>query len=367
LIVPRTQEQWYREILDALPIAILVLNGDLNVVMANKRVSTLLTLPSRGDGLGIQQIIPHDGLLKQLCEVQQHGGTREVELHLLPPQGFFKGITAVKAWAVRIHPGETAGPWVVLLLEDLSERIRLEQQLIQSEKLAGMGQLAASLAHELGNPLRIMSATLQYLYQRLQQHDDALADNMAVILDNLQRMDELLKTLAGFMGPERPHIECLNLHQTLSHVLTFVAKEAEGHQVTIHMDFEPMLCPCKANHRQLKQVFLNRIKNVLEAMPAGGHLTVSVRRLISAASTAKTELLIAVRDTGIGIADTDLDVIFRPFYSTKKQGTGLGLPFCRWVIEEHGGEIWVHSQHGKGTAVTIRLPVTPEGEDDGPA
>ena len=72
-----------------------------------------------------------------------------------------------------------------MLLEDLSERIRLEQQLIQSEKLAGMGQLAASLAHELGNPLSIMSATLQYLYQRLQQNNDALADNMAVILDNL--------------------------------------------------------------------------------------------------------------------------------------------------------------------------------------
>ena len=214
-----------------------------------------------------------------------------MELHLLPPQGYFKGISAVKACVVGIHPDETEGPSVVMLLEDLSERIRLEQQLIQSEKLAGMGQLAASLAHELGNPLSIMSATLQYLYQRLQQNNDALADNMAVILDNLQRMDELLKTLAGFMGPEQPHIECLDLHQTLSHVLTFVAKEAEGHQVTIHTDFEPMLCPCKADHRQLKQVFLSLFKNTLEAMPAGGYLTVSVRRLISAASTAKPELL----------------------------------------------------------------------------
>jgi hypothetical protein len=72
--------------------------------MANKRVSSLLTLPSQGEGLSIQRIIPHDGLLKQLREVQQHGGTREVELHLLPPQGYFKGITAVKAWAVRVRP-----------------------------------------------------------------------------------------------------------------------------------------------------------------------------------------------------------------------------------------------------------------------
>jgi two-component system NtrC family sensor kinase len=151
LIAPRTQEEWYREILNALPIAILVLNGHLNVVMANKRVSSLLTVPSQGEGLNIQRIILHDGLLKKLREVQQHGGTREVELHLLSPHSFFKGITAVKAWAVGIHPGETEGPSVVMLLEDLSERIRLEQQLIQSEKLAGMGQLAASLAHELGN------------------------------------------------------------------------------------------------------------------------------------------------------------------------------------------------------------------------
>jgi signal transduction histidine kinase len=238
----------------------------------------------------------------------------------------------------------------------LSERIRLEQQLIHSEKLAGMGQLAASLAHELGNPLSIMSATLQYLYKRLQE----------VILDNLQRMDELLKTLAGFMGPERPRIECLDIQQTLSHVLTFVAREAEEHQVKIHTDFEPTLILCQADHRQLKQVFLNLFKNALEAMPTGGHLTISVRRRVDPAPSAKPELLIDIQDTGIGIADTDLDAIYRPFYSTKKQGTGLGLPFCRRVIEEHAGEISVQSQLGKGTTVAIRLPVAQEGEGDEP-
>lgn len=363
--IPPTREQLYRDILDALPIAILVLDGHLNVLMANKGISSLMTLPNHGEGLRIQQLIPHERLHKQLGEVQRHGGTREVELHLLPRQGFFKGIAALKAIAVGIHPGELEGPSVLMLLEDLSERIRLEQQLIQSEKLAGMGQLAASLAHELGNPLTVMSSTLQYLHKCLRERGDSLAEKMEVILDNLARMDELLKTLVGFAGPERPHHECLDMQQTLSHVLTFVAKEAEAHKVTIHTDFEPTPAPCWADHRQLRQVFLNLFKNALEAMPGGGRLTVKVRRLASPTSSDQSELCIEVSDTGIGIEAMDLEMIFRPFYSTKKQGTGLGLPFCRRVIEEHGGEISVHSRRGEGTTVTIRLPVTRDGESHG--
>jgi len=351
----------YRDILDALPIAILVLDGHLNVLMANKGISSLMTLANRGEGLRIQQLIPHERLHKQLREVQRHGGTREVELHLLPRQGFFKGITALKAIAVGIHPGEFEGPAVLMLLEDLSERIRLEQQLIQSEKLAGMGQLAASLAHELGNPLSVMSSTLQYLHGCLRERDDPLAEKMEVILDNLARMDELLKTLVGFTGPERPHHECLDIQQTLSHVLTFVAKEAEAHRVTIQTDFEPMPEPCWADHRQLKQVFLNLFKNALEAMPRGGCLAVKVRRVARSTSSDQPTICIEVSDTGIGIEEADLEMIFRPFYSTKKQGTGLGLPFCRRVIEEHGGEIGIHSRRGEGTTVTICLPATPEG------
>jgi signal transduction histidine kinase len=213
-----------------------------------------------------------------------------------------------------------------------------------------------------------MSATLQYMQQRLHEKHDSLAAEMEMILENLNRMDELLKCLVEFTGPERPHVEYQDIPRTLSQVLTFVAKEAEGRKVTIHTDFERNVPPCLADHRKLKQVFLNLFKNALEAMPEGGRLSVRVTLVRHAAAAQRPVLSIEVSDTGIGIPEGDLDAIFRPFYSTKKGGTGLGLPFCRRVIEEHGGEISVQRQRGRGTAVTLRLPMTPPGrEEDEPA
>ena len=355
----------YRDIVDALPVALFVLDNRLNVIVANRSASALLATDGREQGRRILDLIPHTGLAKQLRDVQCEGGVREVELHLLSPQG---GLKAVKATIVRLETSGIAGPSSLVLLEDISEKIRLEQQLVHSEKLAGMGELAASVAHELGNPLSIMSATLQYMQQRLHAKHDSLAAEMEVILDNLSRMDELLRSLAEFTGPERPHFESHDMQRTLSQVLTFVAKEAEAHQVMLQTEFEPGLTPCWADHRKLKQVFLNLFKNALEAMPVGGRLSVKAKLVRKAAAAEEPNLSIEVSDTGIGIPPGDLDLIFRPFYSTKKGGTGLGLSFCRRVIGEHGGEISVHSQSGRGTTVSIRLPVVPPGRGiDGPA
>ncbi|MBI4639620.1 MAG: GHKL domain-containing protein, partial [Candidatus Tectomicrobia bacterium] len=180
-------------------------------------------------------------------------------------------------------------------------------------------------------------------------------------LDNVNEMHRLLKSLSEFSGPERPHLEYLDIHQSLSQVLAFVVKEAEGRKVKIETDFRESL-PISADHKKLKQVFLNFFKNALEAMPEGGRLSVKTRLASGDFSEKKSGMTIQISDTGVGIAQEEIDFIFRPFYSTKKGGTGLGLSFCQRIIEEHGGEITVDSQIGRGTTFTILLPLKRERE-----
>jgi len=342
----------------------VVLDAEQKVVMANRSFSSLFMPQECKRGMFFHEFLPHEGLQRQLWEVTREGGQRQVELHLFRPLGVIK---AIKATVIGIHTQGTAGRYCLVLLEDISERIRMEQQLVQSEKLAAMGELAASVAHELGNPLSAMSATLQYMQQRLHRTNALLAEELEVILDNVSRMHELLKSLAEFTGPERPYVTRDDIQRGLSQVLTLVAKEAEGRKVSVETAFEPILPLYRADHRKLKQVFLNLLKNALEAMPEGGRLAVRVKLVGAAASAKKACLAIEVSDTGVGIRDAEIDTVFRPFYSTKSGGRGLGLPFCRRVIEEHGGEMSIHSQWGKGTTVAIRLPIAPEGEEDGAA
>lgn len=354
----------FQDIVDALPVALVVLDEEQKVVMANRSFSSLLMPQECKKGMLFLEFFPHEGLQRQLWEVKREGGRRQVELHLFRPQDVIK---AIKATVIGFITQGTAGRYCLVLLEDISEHIRLEQQLVQSEKLAAMGELAASVAHELGNPLSAMSATLEYMQQRLHRTNASLAKELEVMRDNVSRMHELLKSLAEFTGPEQPHVTRDDIRRGLSQVLTFVAKEAEARKVIVETAFEPIVPACWADHRKLKQVFLNLLKNALEAMPGGGRLAVRVKLVGAAAAAKEPCLAIEVSDTGVGIREAEMETVFRPFYSTKSGGRGLGLPFCRRVIEEHGGEIRLHSQWGKGTTVAIWLPLASEREEDGAA
>ncbi|HEV8715123.1 MAG TPA: ATP-binding protein [Candidatus Binatia bacterium] len=238
----------------------------------------------------------------------------------------------------------------LLLLEDISEKVRWEEQLLQAEKLSGMAELAATVAHELGNPLGIIFSTLQYVQAHL--HDNQFHEEIAVILDQVERMHDLLRTLMDVTGPTEPRFTREQVERLFTQVLTLIAKEAEKRRVFIHTDFTPKLLPCLVDSRQLKQVFLNLCKNALEAMPAGGTLTVAIRPSVEVGG-----LVIEVMDTGGGIPPEDLNRIWKPFYSTKASGRGLGLSLSRRVVEQHGGDIHVHSMHGKGTTFCIVLPL----------
>jgi len=352
----------YESVFSALPLGILVLNKDQRIICANKTFYSLFnSREEESEGKHVQDFLPGRELENHIRCVQTDREVREVELHLKDLGGETK---ALKATAIGITVLDIVNaPTVLLVLEDISERLKLEEQLVQSEKLAGMGELAASITHELGNPLSVMSSTLQYIQGRLKGKEDDISNEIDVIVDSLKRMDELLRGLSDFKTPELLRFEQGDIHKALSQVLTLVSREARNTNIEIKTDLTPNLPMCWHDTRQLKQVFLNLFKNAIEAMPFGGYLMVRTWFSPAESSGSRSNIIIEVSDTGVGISEEELRLIFKPFYSKKKGGSGLGLPFCRRVIEAHHGTITVKSLSGKGTTFTISIPLGRRKDD----
>jgi len=348
----------YEAILDVLPHAILVVDNELKVVMHNRICENLLEMSVEEiEGRQLSEVIPHRDLQNQARIVvqNQEAGTKVVELHLDTEKESSK---ILKATITALHLKDMETPLCLITLEDITQHMQLEEQLVQSEKLAGMGLLASSMAHELGNPLSIMASTLQYIQDTLLgDSNQKLREAIETIMDNIHQMHILLGSLSDFTGSKRPQFEFCSLQHILSQLLTFIGGEAEIHNISIQQEFDGGIPSCQIDSREIKQLFLNLFKNAIEAMPQGGRLGVKMYLVRKDSSRNEDRVRVEISDTGVGINEADLQYIFRPFYSTKSKGTGLGLPFCRRVAEEHGGEISLKSEVRRGTTFMVTLPI----------
>jgi signal transduction histidine kinase len=317
----------------------------------------------------ITKLIPHDNLELML---RDFGVRRTKVIETCVPAAGRGGapltlkINAVRLaqWAALSQARRPSGRAVakrefrLLVLEDISEKAMLEQQVVDAEKQAAMGQLAAGILHEVANPLAGVGSNLMFVRGALT--DSASPDITRALdasLDQLDQMRQLLGTLSGFPGRTAPRFEMADLHDVLRRSVTFVEKDAERRRIRIAVSFAMPAVTCEMDVRLMRQVLLNLLKNALEAMPNGGRL--DVRTSYRAGRDREPASVgIEIADTGVGIADADLRRVFRPLFSTKPRGAGLGLSFCRQTVEEHGGEIRLASRgKGYGTTAFISLPV----------
>ncbi len=343
-------KQFYESIIKALPYAFLVLSDEFKVIHCNQSCEILLS-KTKNEILGrdLSEFLLHKELRDQVKLVLQSNVTKLVELHLEDTKILRAVITPLSTMT------QDGGISCLITLEDINERVRLEEQLVQSEKLAGMGLLAATIAHELGNPLSIMSSTLQYIRDTVTNQTiqaSSIIEAIDTIMDSIGQMHGLLRSLSGFTGSQRPHFEPTNLCWVLSQMLAFIHKEADTRKINVYHQFDDNLPDCYVVPREIKQVFLNLLKNAIEAMPNGGDLHIRLHY-----AENKDAICVDITDTGHGISEAELYLIFRAFYSTKTDGTGLGLSFCRRVVDEHGGEIKVKSQLDKGSTFSVILPI----------
>jgi PAS domain S-box-containing protein len=241
--------------------------------------------------------------------------------------------------------------WVQLMCIDLSERQRLEGQLIQSEKMAAIGQLAAGIAHELRNPLAIVMNALWHLRQLVDGTNPEVKEDLGIAEEEIVRAQAIIKSLLEFSRESGAELERVDVNDLLTRTLQLLGKYLQNHGVRVTTEFQPTP-PCVANANAMRQILLNLITNAVQAMPDGGALL--LRTGVAGADRVRLE----VHDTGIGIPANHLQDIFNPFYTTKApgQGTGLGLSVVHSIVQRYRGDIRVTSTVGAGTTFTIELP-----------
>jgi PAS domain S-box-containing protein len=239
---------------------------------------------------------------------------------------------------------------LVAVGRDLTERKRLEAQLIQSAKLTSLGVMAGGIAHEIRNPLAISSAAAQLLLER--PEDEEFREEAAEkIHSGVQRASYIIENLLKFARPPEERMVAVDIGETLEETLSLLANQLRVHRIELRKEFAPALLPVIGNKSLLQQVFSNMILNACNAMPDGGSLTV-----VTQATKAGVEIQFS--DTGCGISPEHLPKIFDPFFTTMPvgKGVGLGLSISYSIIQQHQGTIEVRSVVGKGTTFTVRLP-----------
>jgi PAS domain S-box-containing protein len=241
-----------------------------------------------------------------------------------------------------------------------NELSSMTQQLWQASKLATMGELAASVAHELNNPLATISLYAEVLVGQLNAADPNRRP-LLVIEQEVERMATLVSNLLLFSRRSHRQMSTVDLSEELTTLLDFVHYHLSSHRIDIVQDFAAALPAVEADRQQLRQVFLNLISNASDAMPGGGTLT--VRSRVGAMPDRPRAVVVEFADTGIGVQTSDLPRLWEPFFTTKPEGKGigLGLAICRRTVEQHHGTIEIDTRPGQGTTVRITLPVADEG------
>ncbi|MBC7251140.1 MAG: GAF domain-containing protein [Anaerolineae bacterium] len=249
-------------------------------------------------------------------------------------------------------------------VKGVAEELRASQaRLVQSVKLAAMGKLAASIAHEINNPLQAVQSCM-YLVAEAADPQDPNTRYLDIARQELDRIARIVQRMLDFYRPGDEGRRPTAVGALLDDVLTLMHKQLEQGHVQVQTDYEPDLPIVMAVADHLKQVFLNIILNALEAMPQGGLLRISTSA--HQAEDGQRTVSIAFQDTGVGIPEEALDQIFDPFYSTRPGGTGLGLAVSYDIVARHGGRIEVESQVGQGSTFTVILPAkTNSGNDEG--
>jgi two-component system nitrogen regulation sensor histidine kinase GlnL len=248
-----------------------------------------------------------------------------------------------------------------LVLRDLTHRKELEEDLKRSDRLAQLGVLAAGLAHEIKNPLGGIRGSAQLLRRSLAK-DDSLLECTDIMVREVDRVNRLIEQLLDLSRPVRLQLAALNIHEVLDEVLFLEAQTIDPENFKIRKYFDPSLPPIWGDREQLTQVFLNLVKNGVEAMNGRGCLTVSTRietdfHIREPGKGRANFIWIDIKDEGPGIREEDLSHIFSPFFTTKNNGTGLGLATAYRVIREHGGLIRVDSRAGTGAVFKVSLLV----------
>ncbi|GIV18279.1 MAG: signal transduction histidine kinase [Armatimonadota bacterium] len=351
--------EYTRNLLSSIGVGVVSIDRDEIVLTWNDAAERITNVPhEKALGYKLEELLAHFQLpeeerseLAEMVRQPFRTGTRHSRFKCaLHPRQHEDMYFNYESSPLRAPDGSVQG--VVFVFEDVTYQVRMEREMQRVGQLAAVGRLAATIAHELRNPLSSIRASAQHLRSEYAS-DPNLCEFLDIIISEVDVMNTKTSEFLRFARPVEPVFEEVDLHELIHSTASFMKPYMGEQHIHIETDVPaPLLI--QADPNQLKEALRNLIINAVQAMPEGGTLH------LSAFPAPDDTVCITVKDTGEGIPPEHLERIFTPFYTTKAKGTGLGLAIVQKIIESHSGRIEVQSEVGVGTAVRITLPVHPE-------
>ncbi|WP_297889103.1 ATP-binding protein [Sulfurihydrogenibium sp.] len=340
--------------IESIDIGIIVLNQKFEIELINNSAKNMLKKEDEsGDVFDTIRIFKD--LEEDLKSIINHRKSFDIKLTVSE--------NPKKVWEIKAFPivGQNNNVEnIVLILEDITKKEEMENQILQSEKLAVIGRLVAGISHEVRNPLAIINQSAYSLKRKILK---LLKDNSAEYLEiigrierNVARANDIVERLLNFTKPYYSKVETVNIKEVIEESINLASLQAKRSNVNISKKLKDAYI--KGDKNSLVQLFINLFINAIEAIEDSGNVDVKVL-----VNKKEKKVIIKVKDNGIGIPSQHLDKIFEPFFTTKEKGTGLGLSVSYRIVESHGGKIYVSSEEGKGTEFTIEFPLYNEETD----
>ncbi len=345
----RVAEALAEELAVALPDGLVVFDAKGRITRLNKAALALLGMEPHAKGQAYQGRKPADVLPAALAELAAKllRGPLLEDTEVVLRHGEEQRFLSVRGG--HVNEGGEGRLGSLMFLRDLTEVRRLEAEVRRREKLAAVGNLAAGVAHELRNPLSSIKGYATYFGGRF---PEGSADREAaqIMVKEVERLNRAIGDLIGLSRPTDIRPRMTGMRRLVEDTLRLIGQDAAGRGVTVRLDAPDELPDVAIDPDRMRQVILNLCLNGLEAMPEGGELSLSLQPEGDA-------LRLEIRDTGMGIAPEALPHIFDPYFTTKGQGTGLGLATVHKIVEAHGGSISVTSEPGQGAVFRLLLPL----------
>jgi two-component system sporulation sensor kinase A len=343
-------QKYYKQFIETIPDPIIIYHQDI-ILYVNETGKLILGAQKKKDILGksIYHFIHHNyqelanKRLEQLLKEKKVTNNVEQKVIRLDKKTIFVEISS----RLIIYEGKEA---ILSVLKDITDKKQETDGLLQkSEKLALVGQMAAGIAHEIRNPLTSIKGFIQ-LFKSKYTSDE---EYFNLVLSELERINLIIGEFLILAKPTAVVFKNKEIKSLIKDVVTLINTQAHMNNVQIFVEFEPDVPMIMCEENQLKQVFINILKNAIEAMPNGGVINLKVR------VKEKGKVSICFVDQGLGIPEDRIPKIGEPFYTTKEKGTGLGLMTSYKIIENHEGELKISSIVNKGTTVEVILPAVP--------
>ena len=354
-------ERIYEDLVDSIEDGIVVFNPSGNIIVFNQMAERILGLSkSKAMQAAGEEVLGNNGhILEQLRKTSSTGQVfADHDTHVIKKTGEILQVSLITSPVIG---GDGLQEGTSLLIRDISRVKVLEEDIRRADSLASLGILAAGLAHEIKNPLGGIRGAAQLLQMELEEKED-LTEFTSLIVRETDRVSGLIEELLDFANPKSLTLAEVNIHEVLDAVVALFSRSDEGKNIAYTTEYDPSIPSLIGDSEKLGQVVLNIVKNGCEAMGGQGTLTLVTRiasdyHLHESKGTRSKMMALDISDEGGGISDEDMKMLFTPFFTKKRGGTGLGLAVSHRIIREHGGSIKVKSKEGEGTIFSLLLPL----------